>query len=622
MRCPILDKVSNVDDLKKLKKPELKQLCNDLRLFITNIVSNSGGHLASSLGVVELSVALHYVFDSPKDKLIWDVGHQCYAHKILTGRKDRFHTIRSLGGLSGFPRNVESRHDQFDVGHASTSLSAGLGFAKARDLRDEDHNVISIIGDGALTGGMALEALNNIGYLQSRIIIILNDNKMSISENVGALSQCTSRITKTRLYKRIKKQIELLAKDISDKNGLLKLKEELKHASSPNFLFEKLGIEYLGPVDGHNLNSLIKALNNARQYNGPVLIHIKTLKGKGYSFAEMDSTKFHGVGKFNRANGKSLKSDGMSYNDVFGEAICRMAKKNKKIVAITAAMCKGTGLSCFKERFPERFFDVGIAEQHAVTFAAGLAKRGFIPVVAIYSTFLQRAYDQIIHDIALPKLPVIFTIDRAGLVGEDGPTHHGVFDISFLRCIPNMIIAAPKDVNELVSILYNAPSFNRPVAIRYPKEKVLPGKINFRPKQLKVPSSELLLLGKKCIIVAVGSMVSRAIEAANKFNKRKKNAVGVINVRFIKPLDKKIIRYITKTGRALIVEENSIKGGFGSLILEEVHKSNKKKKFKTKIDLVGINDSFITHGTREELLKKTGLDSAGIYKMLVRLMSR
>ncbi len=614
MTYPILDRVNNPADLKKLKIKELETLSKDIRKYMIEVVANTGGHLASSLGAVELTIALHYAFDSPKDKIIWDVGHQSYPHKILTGRKKDFKTLRKKGGISGFPKSSESHHDQFDVGHASTSLSIGLGYAKGRDILKEKNHVISIIGDGAMTGGIAFEGLNQIGYLQSKMIIILNDNKMSISNNVGALSKYTSRISKTRIYRKIKNQINQLIKSGHDQEGLKKLKEDLKHAANPNFLFEKLGIEYIGPVDGHNINEILKAVKDAKNRKGPVLLHLKTKKGKGFQYAEEDSTTFHGIGCFDRTNGKQKKSSGKSYSKIFGETLCKMASKNKKIVAISAAMCEGTGLKEFAQKFPNRFFDVGIAEQHAVTFAATLAKKGLIPVVAIYSTFLQRAYDQLVHDIALQNLPVIFAIDRAGLVGEDGPTHPGAFDISYLRHIPNMMLTAPKDGDELAHILESAPKYKCPIAIRFPRGCAKYGKTK---KTVITPgSSELLIPGRDMVIVAVGAMVEPSVNAALKYNQGK-NKVGVINARFVKPIDSKIIRYMCSIGKALVIEDNSYRGGFGSLILEELNKNNKQ----CKVEIIGLPDHFIEHGTRDELLDELGMSEEKIYRKILKLLS-
>ncbi|MCF7860702.1 1-deoxy-D-xylulose-5-phosphate synthase [Candidatus Woesearchaeota archaeon] len=609
----IIEKINNVDDLKKLKISELSILSSEIREFLVNSVCNTGGHLASSLGVVELTVVMHYLFNSPKDKFIWDVGHQAYAHKILTGRKDRFNSLRMKGGISGFPKTSECKHDQFDVGHASTSLSIGAGFAKARDLKGEKHEVICVIGDGALTGGMAFEGLNNIGYLQTKVIIVLNDNKMSISNNVGALSKYTGRITKTKIYRQVRYTINNLLKSVKPayKSELLELKDNLKRAASPNFLFEKLGIEYIGPVNGHNIPQIIRSFKEAKKAKGPILIHLKTKKGKGFSHAENDSTRFHGIGLFDKTNGKSKKKEGISYSSVFGDTLCKIAASNKKVVAVTAAMCEGTGLSEFRRKYPNRFFDVGIAEQHAVTFAAAMAKEGLIPFVAIYSTFLQRSYDQLIHDVALQNLPVILAIDRSGLVGEDGPTHHGAFDISYLRHIPNMCIASPRNQDELRNLLWSAIKYKCPVAIRYPKG-MEPEKTP-RKKYIEKGSSELLVRGKKAVVIAVGSMVKPARNAVNRYNDSHLVPVGLINARFIKPVDKKIINYIKRIGKAIIVEENSCKGGFASSILEEMSDS------KVKIKTLGIPDRFIEHGSRSTLLDEIGLSEKKIFDVIRRI---
>jgi len=606
--------IDGPDDLKKLSMKELAGVCAEIREYMTEHISQSGGHFASSLGVVELTVALHYVFDSPRDKIVWDVGHQCYPHKILTGRRDAFPAIRSFGGISGFPKMKENVHDHFGVGHASTSLSAGLGMALSRDIRGLDHHVVSIIGDGALTGGMALEALNHAGYLQRRLIIVLNDNKMSISENVGALSQYTSRITKTRLYRSVKETVDSIARTSDDKQGIERLRKSLKGAASPSFLFEKLGVSYMGPVDGHRMEDIISALKVAKRARGPVLVHLKTVKGKGVDYAEEDSTRFHGVGKFDKKNGNTVACAGCSYTDVFGETLVRMAGKDKRIVAITAAMCQGTGLSEFARLYPDRFFDVGIAEQHAVTMAAGLASQGMIPVVAIYSTFLQRAYDQMVHDVALQGLPVIFAIDRAGLVGEDGPTHHGAFDCSFLRSIPGLTIAAPKDKNELIQMLYLAKSIGGPVAIRYPRGGNSGENLHFEERGMEVPSSELLIPGKSCVIIAAGSMVGPALEAARAINSERKGCVAVINARFIKPIDPRIVGFLRRVGKGVVVEENSVLGGLGSGIAEMVCAE------RIKIRILGLPDRFIPHGKRDRLLAHSGLTSEDIEKAVRSLL--
>lgn len=587
-------------NIKKESIESLNKLCVKIRSFLICSVANTGGHLAPSLGVVELSVALHYVFTTPNDKIIWDVGHQAYVHKILTNRADKFNTLRKKGGISGFPNIFESKHDAFGAGHASTSISAGLGIAAARDLKGENFNVISVIGDGALTGGMAFEGLNQLGYLQKDMIIILNDNKMSISMNVGALSNFTKRITKTELYRQVKEKIKGLSKKC-DSEQLSDLKNSLKQVASPAIIFEKLGINYLGPIDGHNLKELINVLREAKQIKGPKIIHVITKKGKGYKTAEINACKFHGIGPFHVANGNSrLSSENITYTKAFSHAIINLAKKNKKIVAITAAMPDGTGLDKFAKIYPDRFFDVGIAEQHAVTFAAGLARIGIRPVVAIYSTFLQRAFDQIIHDVCLQKLPVVFAIDRAGLVGADGPTHHGSFDLSFLRLIPNLIIASPKDEQELCSLMHAASKIDLPMAIRYPRGSS--GKysdVNLLniDQEILIGKAEIIKDGSDIILIGIGSTVDLCTKASKQLQEDYRIDVQVINARFIKPLDKNIIKRIIEVKKAIIVEENTCIGGLYSAILEKISLSS------IKIKSVALPDKFVEHGSID-LLKE------------------
>ncbi|MDP7141513.1 MAG: 1-deoxy-D-xylulose-5-phosphate synthase [Candidatus Woesearchaeota archaeon] len=600
-----LEKIDSPKDLKKLEIEKLPVLADELRKFLIDNVSKTGGHLASSLGVVELTIALHYCFDSPKDKIIWDVGHQAYPHKILTGRRDRFHTLRQHGGISGFPKIDESEHDIFGVGHASTSISAALGIAKARDIKKEKFDVVSVIGDGAMTGGIALEAINQAGYLGSPFILILNDNRMSIAANVGALSEYTHRIAKTKVYKDVKQDIDtIINKASGDMKGITeKLKAHLKEVGAPGLLFEKLGFNYIWPVDGHDINKLLESLENAKQIEGPVLLHIITKKGKGYEFSENDATKFHGLSAFNAENGKALKKKtDKSYTEVFADTLVRLADENENIVGITAAMPHGTGLIKFAEKYPDRFYDVGIAEQHAVTFAAGLAVSGLKPVVAVYSTFLQRAYDQIVHDVCLQNLPIVFALDRAGLVGEDGPTHHGVLDLTYLRSIPNMIVMAPKDENELQHMLKTAIDYNGPIAIRYPRGSGFGIPLDNKLQNIEIGKSETIKNGSDLVIVAVGSMVYESLEAARLLEKQNIDA-AVVNARFVKPVDKEILKIINDTGGAVIVEENAVKGGFGSAVLEELH----KEKIDAQVTQIGIPDKFIEHGSQKILREKYGL---------------
>jgi len=589
----------------------LTELADEIRHFIIETVSQTGGHLGASLGVVELTIALHYVFDSPHDKLIWDVGHQCYAHKILTGRRDQFHTLRQYKGISGFPKITESEHDVYGAGHASTSISAALGLAKVRDIQRLEHEVIAVIGDGSMTGGNALEAINQVGYLNTKIILILNDNRMSISENVGALSQYTHRIEATDIYKHIKDTInELIEQGNGLRDRLISLKNYLKEVGSPGLLFEKLGFNYIGPVEGHDIPAVITALQHARQFNGPSLIHLRTVKGKGYSFAEMNKPKYHGVNPFNIKNGQGLQvHKTRTYTEVFAETLIDLARDDPRIVGITAAMPDGTGLSRFKEYYPQRFFDVGIAEQHAVVFAAGLARAGFKPVCAIYSTFLQRAYDAVVHDVCLQNLPVIFAIDRAGLVGSDGPTHHGCFDLSYLRHIPNLVIMAPKDEAELRDMLVTALALNKPVAIRYPRGRCLG--MTLSPAQiLEMGQAEIVRQGDDLTLVAVGTMFQEAWQAADALD-HEGIMVTLINARFIKPIDERIVAHIRRTQAAVVIEENSRQGGFGSRILECCH----EKGIKADIRLIGIPDQFVEQGTVPQLKKACGLDVNGIIRI-------
>ncbi|MBW2984712.1 1-deoxy-D-xylulose-5-phosphate synthase [Candidatus Woesearchaeota archaeon] len=612
-RSHFIDLVSGPKDLRLLNKHQLNMLSKEIRDIIVNTVSKTGGHLASSLGAVELTIALHYVFNSPNDKIIWDVGHQAYAHKLLTGRKDRFSTLRQHKGIAGFPKSKESPHDAFDTGHSSTSISAALGIAAARDLKQETNKVISIIGDGALTGGMSFEALNHAGALKKDIIVILNDNEMSISKNVGALSSYLSKLVTRPKYAETRKKIENILRKLpgigKKASKALGIEETIRAlATAPGLIFRELGFNYFGPVDGHSLEDLIKALKNIKQLKGPILLHILTRKGKGYSYAEADRTRFHGIAPFNIENGEGRAQSQVTYTKAFSSCLTKLAKENNKIIAITAAMKSGTGLEQFAETFPERFFDVGIAEQHAVTFAAGLAKNGYKPVCAIYSTFLQRAYDQIVHDVCLQNLPVIFAVDRAGLVGEDGPTHHGSFDLSYLRHIPNMTVMAPKDENELGHMLRTALDIDGPVAIRYPRGAGLGVAVENPYHPIEFGKAEVIQEGKDLAILAVGSCVDAASKAAEKLDKKKISA-AVINARFVKPLDQKLILSLAKKhGNLITVEENALEGGFGSAVLELLE----KHKIDAKVSRIGIPDEFIEHGSMPVLRKEIGLTEDNI----------
>ncbi|MCP4650136.1 MAG: 1-deoxy-D-xylulose-5-phosphate synthase [PVC group bacterium] len=612
----LLEKVTNLEELKKIKKEDIPLLAEEVRNFIIENISKTGGHLGASLGVVELTVALHYLFDSPRDKIIWDVGHQCYAHKILTGRRDRFHTLRQYKGLCGFPKPSESEHDSFGAGHASTSISAALGIAKARDLQNKDFEVIAVIGDGAMTGGNALEAINQAGYLNTKVIVILNDNRMSISKNVGALSKYAHRIEHTDIYKRLKKTLgDLIEHGDGLKDKLLELKMHLKEVGSPGLLFEKLGFNYIGSVDGHDINAMLVAFEKARNTQGASIIHLKTVKGKGYAYAEENKIKFHGINPFDVESGEHLHChEALSFTEIFAKSLVEMAESDHKIVGITAAMPEGTGLSLFKERFPDRFFDVGIAEQHAVVFAAGMAKQGLKPVCAIYSSFLQRAYDAIIHDVCLQELPVIFAIDRAGLVGSDGATHHGCFDISYLRHVPNMVIMAPKDASELRDMLFTATQVGMPIAIRYPRgygENIEERAV----KQLDVGKSEFVKNGEHLTIVSIGTVFKEALKAWEILDQEGIKAT-LINARFAKPLDEEIAQSIRKSGKAISIEENSVKGGFGSSVLELCQVKN----IKADIRLIAIPDKFIEHGDQNQLRKDCGLDYENIVDVARKLV--
>ena len=614
----LLDTINNPDDLKKLTIEELPELAEEVRERIVSTISKTGGHLASSLGAVDIAIAVHYVFNAPADKVIWDVGHQAYAHKLLTGRREAFATIRQLGGISGFPKISESIYDAFGTGHSSTSISAAAGTAVARDLKGDDYKVIAIIGDGSLTAGLAFEGLNQAGHLKKDIIVILNDNEMSISQNVGALSSFLSRKITGRLATRIKKEAEGFFLSIPRIGRRLvslakRAEDSLIALLTPGMLFEGLGFHYIGPIDGHNLNELINTFHDARELNGPILIHVLTKKGKGYLPAEEQPVQFHGVGPFEKETGRPVKPEKKiaSYTEVFGKTILELAEKDERIVAITAAMPEGTGLDKFAERFPDRFFDVGIAEQHALTFAAGLAKEGFIPVVAIYSTFLQRAYDEILHDVCLQNLPVIMAIDRAGIVGADGPTHHGMFDISCLRHIPNMAIMAPKDENELRHMLKTAVKCGRPAAIRYPRGEGYDIDISSPTKELPFGKAELLKDGNALLILAIGVTVYPAMDAAKRLEKIGINA-AVVNCRFAKPLDEDlIISFAKKTGKVITVEENALDGGFGSAVLELLEKHGLSG---CSVKRIGVPDEFVEHGSQKELRRLYCLDADGIEK--------
>ncbi|BCS53344.1 1-deoxy-D-xylulose-5-phosphate synthase [Geobacter sp. SVR] len=610
-----LASIDSPADLKKLKPEQLPDLAEELRRFLLETVSETGGHLGSNLGAVELSIALHYCFNSPEDKIIWDVGHQAYTHKILTGRRDRFHTQRQYKGLSGFPKRCESQHDAFGVGHSSTSISAGLGMAAAADLSGRKNHAIAVIGDGSLTGGMAFEALNQAGHLKKNLIVILNDNEMSISKNVGAFSSFISRKMTGRYFRDLKKEMQGLLRHIpaigSDILHFAKRAENsLKGFLTPGSLFEALGFDYLGPLDGHDLRQLVEVFNNINELDGPLLVHVMTTKGKGYKPAEDTPDKYHGVGAFDISTGKgAAKAAAKSYTEVFGDTMMQLAERDPKIIAITAAMPDGTGLNRFAERFPQRFFDVGIAEQHAMTFAAGLAADGYRPVTAIYSTFLQRAYDQVFHDVCLQKLPVTIAMDRAGVVGDDGPTHHGVFDFSFLRHLPGISIMAPKDENELRHMLNTAVYSGVPMALRYPRGAGYGVEMDAELKTLVPGKGELLAEGGDICIAAIGSTVHPALLAAEALLHEGIKAT-VINARFVKPLDADLILAAARqTGRVLTVEENALQGGFGSAVMEALYDNGLQN---IRVKRLGIPDRYIEHGSQAQLRRDLGIDADGI----------
>jgi 1-deoxy-D-xylulose-5-phosphate synthase len=609
----LLDEITGPADLKPLSRAQLVELADEIRGRLIAAVSRTGGHLAANLGVVELTIALHYELDSPRDKILWDVGHQCYTHKLLTGRAAGLPTLRQRGGMSGFPRRAESPHDCFDTGHGSTSISAALGAVIARDLRHQDHAVVAVIGDGAMTGGLAFEALNHAGHLGRDLIVVLNDNQMSISRNVGALARYLGRVRAEPHYLRAKENFEAALQRLPRGAAVLeaveKLKAGVKHLLVPGILFEELGFTYLGPVDGHDLEALIETLRRARGVKGPVLIHAVTTKGKGYDPAERDASRFHRTAPFDIESGEpAAPAGGCHFTSLFGAELVRLAAADPRIVAITAAMPDGAGLAPFAQQFPDRFFDVGMAEGHAVTFAAGLAAAGLRPVVAVYSTFLQRAYDQLLHDVCLQGLPVVLAVDRAGLVGEDGPTHHGLFDLSYLRHLPNMTVMAPRDGDQLAAMLRTALAGDGPAAIRYPRAATAVAAPAQSSAPVVVGTGEMLREGEDLALLAVGSMVAPALEAAELLA-RQGIAAAVVDARFVKPLDEKLILDLAqRCGGLVTIEENALQGGFGSAVLELLAAHG----VAAPVRRVGIPDRFIEHGPRAELLESLGLTSTGI----------
>ncbi len=625
MSTKYLFDINSPQDVKKIPQDQLPTLCQEIRDLIIKVVSMRGGHLASSLGAVEIITALHYLFDAPYDKIIWDVGHQAYAHKILTGRREQFCSLRTYKGISGFPNQFESIYDTFIVGHANTAISVGLGMLTAMDMQRINGKVISVIGDATLTGGMAYEALNNAGHLKKNFMVILNDNEMAISRNVGGMSKYLNKIITAPIYNRLKKDLgQLIEKIPSIGHNVLKtshkLEESIKNLIVPGIIFEELGFRYFGPVDGNDIFELIKIMKSIKDNPEPTFLHVITKKGKGYKPAEDNPEWFHGASPFVIETGKAAKSStALRYTDVFGDALLELGKENTKVVAITAAMCSGTGLKKFEAEFPNRFFDVGIAEQHAVTFAGGMAKEGMRPVVAIYSTFLQRAYDQVIHDVCLQDVPVCFALDRGGLVGTDGPTHHGVFDLSFLRNVPRLVIAQPKDGNELKALMKTAINYDGPFAIRFPRNNIPVPLKKGSVEEISVGSAEIIHHGTDANILTLGNHVYIAQEVCDSLRLEGLD-VGVVNARFVKPLDTEMLKAIAKDKKPIItIEDNALIGGFGSAVLEALQDMGI---YSVPVLRLGIKDEFITHGELPELYRLCGLDAEGIRKSIESFLER
>ena len=615
-RYKLLSRVSCPEDIKGLSMSELELLAEEIRERIVSVVSQSGGHLASSLGVVELTIALHYAYDIPRDKLVWDVGHQCYAHKIITGRNDRFSTLRQEGGISGFPSIEESEYDCFNTGHAGTSISVALGFAQARDIKKENNQVVAVIGDGSLTAGLAFEGLNHAGSMHTNLTVIINDNKMSISPNVGALSKHLNRIITGKWFVRMEEEWDQVMNAIAGNQAVHlshRIRSAVKGLIIPGKLFEDLGYKYIGPIDGHNISFLTETLRAVAKLRGPKIIHIVTTKGKGYKPAEEKSLHFHGVAPFHRETGLPLKrKEKKCYTDIFSDVLIKLASRDNNVVGITAGMPDGTGLSLFAKKYPDRFFDVGIAEQHATTLAAGMASEGLKPVVAIYSTFLQRVFDQIIHDVCLTSQNVTFAVDRAGIVGADGATHQGVFDYAYLRCAPNMVVMAPKDENELQHMFYTALEYNGPTAVRFPRGTVLGVTMDEELKAIPIGKAELLRDGTDICLIAIGGMVENAVKAADILDGQG-YSVAVVNARFAKPIDQKLITEMSqKCDMLMTIEENTLPGGFGSAVLECVEVLPSPL---IPVRRHGIPDHFVEHGDPNKVRAKLGLDSAGIAKL-------
>jgi 1-deoxy-D-xylulose-5-phosphate synthase len=614
----LLEGIRSPADLKALSRPQLTALAAELRHVIIQTVARRAGHLAPNLGVVELTIALHRVFDSPRDRIIWDVGHQCYTHKLLTGRYERFDTLRTAGGIAGYPCRCESEHDPFGASHGSTSISAALGFAVARDLRGGDEHVVAVIGDGALTGGMAYEGLNNAGELQKRLIVVLNDNDMSIAPNVGAISRYLTKLTTSRIYRRFERDVwDLLGKlppGWRAREGARRVKEGLQNLVVPTVLFEELGFKYFGPIDGHDLDTLLETLGDLKRFEGPTLLHVVTIKGKGYGPAELDKTTFHGVGVFDPETGESLKGARPTYTSVYGETVVEIGRQLPELVAVTAAMADNTGLKSFSMEFPQRFFDVGMAEEHAVTFSAALAANGLIPLTTIYSTFLQRAFDQILHDVAVQDLSIILAVDRAGLVGEDGAPQHGAFDLSYLRMVPGMTLMAPANGEELRDMIWTAvklqPTAKGPIAVRFPRAPIPEAALPQRPPALIAPGTALQLrAGGDVALIALGTMVLPALAAAEQLAAEGVSAT-VVNARFVCPLDERVITGLARSvGRIVTVEENVPMGGFGSAVSECLDRNDLSA---TPLLRIALPGQFVAHGKRDALLQQVGLDGPGI----------
>lgn len=612
----LLNQINAPKDLKQLPQSDLPKLAAEIRQLIIETCAKNGGHIAPSLGVVELTIALHKVFNSPEDKLIWDVGHQAYAHKIICGRRDSFDTLRTLDGISGFPKRCESKHDVWEVGHSSTSISAATGYAVGRDLAGKSNKVVAVIGDGSMTGGIAFEGLNHAGHLNSDLIVVLNDNEMSIAENVGAISGFLSRTSSSEFIHKFKRESEQFIKDAKSDMGhgvirfARKLENSFKGLFTPAMLFQAFGFEYIGPIDGHDLPLLLETLERVKKLDSAVLIHVLTTKGKGYEPARQNPALFHGVGPFDVETGKVLKGKGgaASYTAIFGNTLMRLAEEDERVVALTAAMPEGTGLSNFAKQYPKRFFDVGIAEQHGVTFAAGMACEGKKPVFAVYSTFLQRAYDQVLHDVCIQNLPVVFALDRGGVVGNDGPTHHGVFDLSYLRHIPNMTFMAPKDENELQHMLKTAILHDGPIALRYPRGNGYGVPLDQELKPLAIGKAELLREGTDGVLIALGSMVYPAMDAAASLAAEGLD-LAVVNARFVKPLDEELLlQLVNRFGKLVTLEENALQGGFGTAVLELLEEQG----VQAEVLRIGYPDQYIEQGEQHELRAMHGLDKDGI----------